>query len=114
VCAQYDTPKGVAFSFHICLYSIEPTFSNRAFNLLANDALRAALADEIEECGPEVPLVSLGESFACITEWLARATPCPNRSSCGPSGEGKGETPSGDAGEKVTLSVSGEFMRLDF
>ena len=81
MCAQYRVPAGVAFSFQVCSYSIEPTVANRAFNLLAKDALRAALADEIKEHGPEVPLVGLGESFTGVAEWLAWATPCPNRSS---------------------------------
>ena len=65
MCAQYGRPAGVAFCFQVCRYSIEPSVTNRACNLLAKDMLRAALADEIEEHGPEVAFVGLGESFAC-------------------------------------------------
>jgi hypothetical protein len=52
VCSQYNAPDGVTFSLQVCLYSIEPTLSDSVRNLLAKDALRLALADEIEERRP--------------------------------------------------------------
>ena len=52
VCAQYASPDGVTFSRHVCVYSIEPTVANRAFNLLAKDDVREALLDEICEHWP--------------------------------------------------------------
>jgi hypothetical protein len=64
VCAQYDRPAGVTFSFQVCRYSIEPSVAHRAFNLLAKDDVRAALADEAEELGPQVPLVGSAFAFA--------------------------------------------------
>jgi hypothetical protein len=63
VCAQYRRPAGVAFSFQVSLYSIEPPLPNRSFNLLTKDCVRAALADEIEEDGPEMTGVGLCETF---------------------------------------------------
>jgi hypothetical protein len=57
VCAQYDRPAGVAFSFQIREYSVEPTVANRTFNLFAKDNPRMALADEPEHFRPEMPLV---------------------------------------------------------
>jgi hypothetical protein len=73
VCAEYDRPAGVTFSFQVCRYSIEPTLANRARNLFAKYNARAALADEIEEDGPEVPGIGLGESFPRRGERLAGA-----------------------------------------
>ena len=73
VCSQYDRPTGVTFSFQVCRYSIEPTFANRATNLLAKDMLRSALTDEIEEYRPEVPRVFVCELFPCVAERLTWA-----------------------------------------
>lgn len=78
---------------------------NRACNLLPKDMLRAALADEVKECGPEVTLVGLGESFACGAEWLARAASCPHGTVCGPSCKLEGKAPSTDSCEEVALGV---------
>jgi hypothetical protein len=52
VCAQYNRPTGVTFSFQVCEYSIEPSVPNRAFNLLPKDCVRAALADKPKPFGP--------------------------------------------------------------
>jgi hypothetical protein len=106
VCAQYGRPAGVTFSFQVCRYSIEPTVPNRACNLLPKDIFRAALADEIEEHGPEVALVGLGEPFAGCAERLAWAASCPRRTVCGPSCELEGKAPSTDSREEVALGVS--------
>jgi hypothetical protein len=81
VCAQHRRPAGVASSFQVCRYSIEPTFSNRCRNLFPKDDVRAALADEIEEDWPEVALVSLGELLSGAAEGLAGTGASPNRSS---------------------------------
>jgi hypothetical protein len=54
VCAQYAMPDGVAFSFHVCLYSVKPPVPNRVFNLLTKAHVRATLANEAEELRPEV------------------------------------------------------------
>jgi hypothetical protein len=55
VCAKNRSPDGVAFSFQVSLNSVEPTMPDRCRNLLAKDRCRAALADEAEPDGPEVP-----------------------------------------------------------
>jgi hypothetical protein len=55
VCAKNRSPDGVAFSFHVSLNSVEPTMPDRCRNLLAKRDCRAALADEVEPHGPEVP-----------------------------------------------------------
>jgi len=57
VCAQYKRPAGVAFRLQVCEYSIEPAELNGSRHLLANNALRALLANEVEPNRPEVALV---------------------------------------------------------
>jgi hypothetical protein len=52
---QYRRPDGVAFSLQVSLNKIEPAVGNRRFNLLTKNNWRAALADEPEPDGPEVP-----------------------------------------------------------
>ncbi len=50
--AGIDRPDGVALSFQVNLYKVEPTEAVLACNLLAKPDDRAALADEVEHCGP--------------------------------------------------------------
>jgi hypothetical protein len=57
-----------------------------ACNLLAKDCDRAALADEMEERWPKVPLVSKPFSFACLAERLAGTGAGPDRTIIGPTG----------------------------
>jgi hypothetical protein len=45
-------PDGVAFTFQVILYKVEPSLSCFACNLLAKDALRQALLDEPVERWP--------------------------------------------------------------
>jgi hypothetical protein len=45
--AHIDTPEGVTRSFHVSLYSVEPSESVLARNLFAKDKVRAALIDEM-------------------------------------------------------------------
>jgi hypothetical protein len=110
VCAQYGRPAGVTFFTQVCRYSIEPTFANRACNLLPKDIFRAAFLDEIEEHGPEVPLVFVSELLSCCGEGLAGATSSPNRAVCGPSSELQGKRPSSDSGEEVALSIGSKVI----
>ena len=88
--------------------------ANRACNLLAKDALRAALADEIKESGPQVAFVGLAELLSGTAEWLAGATTSPNRSVCWPSGKLKCERPTADSGEEMTLGVAFKFIGFYF
>jgi hypothetical protein len=50
--AGIDRPDGVARSFQVSLYKVEPVKTVLACNLLAKDDWRAALFDEIVEVGP--------------------------------------------------------------
>jgi hypothetical protein len=50
--AKIDRPEGIARSFQVSLYKIEPSESVFARNLLTKDDTRAALFDEEVEEGP--------------------------------------------------------------
>lgn len=102
VCAQYAMPNGVTFSLQVCLYSIEPSVPNCIFNLFTNNDVRAALADEPEERGPEMARVFLSFAFTGVAEGLAWAGTGPAWAF--ESGEIEGETPSSNPGEEMTLS----------
>lgn len=77
---ERDGPEGVAQSFQVSLYKVDPRPDVRACNLLTKDDWRAALLDEVVEGGPKVPLVSKPAAFACRAERLARARSGPNSS----------------------------------
>ena len=66
--AKIDRPAGVIRSFQVSLYKVEPSKAVLARNLFTKDDWRAALADEVVEGGPEVPLVSKPAAFACRAE----------------------------------------------
>lgn len=55
--AEINRREGVARTFHIVVYKIEPCEAVSARNLLTNDDVRAALRDEVVPEGPKVPLV---------------------------------------------------------
>jgi hypothetical protein len=112
VCSQYARPAGVTFSFQVCEYSIEPTVANCACNLLAKDALRVSLSNELEPRRPEVPFVGLGFAFAGAGEGLTGATPRPNGNIVWPSCKLQGEIPAADTGEKIGAVVSVEIGGL--
>ncbi|GKI71007.1 hypothetical protein NUBL21976_11590 [Klebsiella pneumoniae] len=95
------------------MYKVEPYVCVTCCNLFAKDMLRSALADEVEELGPKVPLVSKSISFACRAERLARAGASPDRAIVRPSGEAEGMGPDADPGEKVALGKSSEVVRCD-
>jgi hypothetical protein len=73
-----------------------------------------ALADEVEEGGPEVALVGGAELGAGRAEGLAGAASCPNRFSCWPVGELEGEGPASDAGKEMALRVLDEVIGFYF
>ena len=50
--AEIDRPAGVARSFQVSLYKVEPSEAVLACNLLTKHDVRAALADEMVESGP--------------------------------------------------------------
>jgi hypothetical protein len=103
-------PEGVAHSFQVILYKVEPRPDIVARNLLSNDDWRAALADEMMEVRPQVPLVIKPSSFACRAERLARTGTGPNRSVVWPAGAAKGEAPDTDASEEVALAEATQVV----
>jgi len=108
VCPQYRRPAGVAFSFQVCEYSIEPAEPNRSLNLLTKHCCRSALADEPGELGPEVAFVGVAAPLACAGERLAGAGAGPDAGLLVESGPAKSQGPAGDAAEEVALVVSGK------
>ena len=105
-----DKPVGVAHCFHVSLYKIEPWADAAARNLLSKDDCRLALLDEVEEGGPQVPLVSKPFSFACRAERLARARSGPDRTIVGPPGAAQSLRPHSNSGEEVALSKSSKLI----
>jgi len=71
--AGIHRPDGILRRFQVSEYKVEPSEAVLARNLLSNDVLRATLADEPMERGPQVPLVSKPAAFACRAERLTRA-----------------------------------------
>jgi hypothetical protein len=108
---QYCRPNGVAFCFHVCTYSIEPTVSDRAFNLFAKHNDRAALRDEPGEDGPEVPFVCNSFVLPGTAERLAGAASGPHGAVVGPSSKSESVGPAADPGEEVALVVSNKVSR---
>lgn len=108
---KYPRPDLVAFAFQVSRHKIEPV--KRLVNLFAKDDERAALDDEPEPGGPEMPLVSKPSAFACRAERLARTGSSPDGAIVGPSGEAKGVGPAADPGEEVTGSEAGEVCGSD-
>lgn len=104
-----DRCEGVTDSFHVSLNKVEPTVSNCRLNLLTKDDCRLALADEIEEDGPEVPFVVDSCLFAGSAEGLAWAASGPDWPVVRPSGVAQGMGPDADPGEEVAL---GEFKQV--
>jgi len=83
---ENDTPAGEFFFLQVRLNLVEPSGSSFVRNLLANDDVRAALADEPEKLGPEVPVVVESLTLACGAEWLAWTGSAPHGTVIGPSG----------------------------
>lgn len=113
VCAQYRHPEGVVFSLQVCTNSVEPREPSRSRNLLAKKELRATLADEPEELGPEVALVGGALSSSSHGKRLTRCRSCVARRVIGPPRQFQGERPAADAAEPVTLRVACYLLGLD-
>jgi hypothetical protein len=71
--AQISRPDGVARSFHVSAYSIEPLQSRLARNLLAKHDWRLFVADEVSEIRPQVSFVRFSHSFASTAKRLTWA-----------------------------------------
>jgi hypothetical protein len=106
---EYHRPDGVSQRLQVIVNKVEPRLRVSGRNLLTKDRCRSALADEMEPCRPQVPLVSKPLSPACLAERLARAGSGPDGAIVGPAGASEGVGPDADAGEEVALSVSHKF-----
>ncbi|MEO6147333.1 MAG: hypothetical protein ABIT70_09845 [Sulfuriferula sp.] len=107
---QTDRCKGVADSFQVILYKVEPAMPNCRFNLLTKDDWRIALADEVVERWPKVPLVSKPSAFACRAERLAWRRSGPDLTIFWPAGEVQGSTPSANSGKEMALGISSKLI----
>jgi len=111
--AGIECPAGVARSFQVSLYKVEPAKSVLARNLFAKDVCRAALRDEPVEVRPQVPLVSHPAAFACRAERLAGAASRPHLSVIRDASATQGVTPNSDASEEMALSKSSKVIGRD-
>ena len=111
--AQICSPAGISCCFHVSTYSSEPFTSKRACNLLSKDRWRSALGDEAVKSGPDMALIGMAFSLSSARKRLTGTGAGPDGSICGPAGEGEGEAPAADAGEKVALLVLFKLVWLD-
>jgi hypothetical protein len=107
---QTTRPDGVVFRFQVIAKTIEPSMSNRCFNLFTKDDARAALFDELEPDRPKVARIGAAKLGAGARERLTGATPGPDFSVIGPAGESKGIAPASNAGEEMALDESSEVI----
>lgn len=99
--AGIECPAGVSLSFQVRANNVEPLEAVLARNLFAKHNVRATLADEGEEGGPEMSLVLEALLVSGVGEGLAGTRPGPDGPIVGPSSESKSEGPSSDSGEGV-------------
>jgi hypothetical protein len=111
--AQIESRDGVARSFQVSAYSVEPLEAVAARNLLSKDDRRAALADETEPVGPEVARVVESTPLAGAGEGLAGTAPGPDGSIVGPSGEPERVGPDADASESMELRRGGNVLGFE-
>jgi hypothetical protein len=111
--AEIDRPDGVTRCFQVSVYSVEPSKAVLARNLLSKDDWRAALADETEPGGPEVPLVAEASTLSGGAEGLAGAASGPDGSVVGPSRETEGVAPDSDPSESMELRRGGNLFGSD-
>jgi len=109
--AQICSPNGVTRFFHVSVYSVEPREASWACNLLAKDDWRLALANEVCEYWPQVPLIGKSCFLMLLggAEGLAGAAAGPHGPVAGPASQLKRVRPPSDACEEVALIVSGEI-----
>lgn len=110
---ERDRPEGVTQGFHVSVYKVDPRIRVLARNLFSKDDCRRALADEVIEGWPQMPLVSKPASFACRAERLARAGSRPYLPVVRPAGTAQGIRPNSDAGEEMALCESAQFVRFN-
>jgi hypothetical protein len=110
---ETDRPDGVVFSFQVIAKTIEPSISNRCFNLFTKDDWRAALADELIPRRPKIAGIVPASLGAGRREGLTGAASGPDFAVIRPSGESEREAPSPDAGEEMALSESSNIVGCD-
>jgi hypothetical protein len=110
--AEIDRPCGVALTFQISAYTVEPGETCPACHLLANDDRRPEGCDQAVHLGPEVPFICGSSLLASSAEGLAWAGSSPQGFVVWPVGEACGVTPPSNTGEEVDLSVSFEVVGL--
>jgi hypothetical protein len=96
-------PDGVTRSLQVSRNKVEPREARAARNLFAKHDVRAALADEPEPVGPEVPGVGKASGFARCAERLARAGAGPDGPVVRPAGAAQRVAPHPDSGKEVAL-----------
>jgi hypothetical protein len=106
-------PEGVTQGFQVSVYKVDPSICVFARNLLSKDDCRAALADEVVEGWPQVPLVSKRSSFACRAERLAWTGTRPNRSIICPAGCPECVAPNADPGKEMALGKTAQVAWED-
>lgn len=110
---QIERPAGVASSLQVSEYKVEPRPSSLARNLLSNDDSRSTGGDESEPLGPEVEITGESAATSGAGEVLAGTRSGPDAGVIGPSGVAQDATPGSDAGEEVTLPISGNVGGLE-
>jgi hypothetical protein len=110
---KIERPAGVASSFQVSEYKVEPRPSSLARNLLSNDDSRSTGSDEPEPLGPEVEIAVEASSLACAGEVLARARPRPDVDVVGPLDVSQDSAPGANTGEEVALPVAGNVCGLE-
>jgi len=110
---KYDRPDGVAPTFQVSEYKVEPRPAKRAVNLFPKDEVRATLADEPVPVGPKVPLVIKPAARACDAERLTRTGTGPEGVVVGDAGKPQGVGPPAQPGEEVQLGVAVEVGGSD-
>jgi hypothetical protein len=111
--AQIDRPCGVARSFQISAYTVEPGETCSACHLLANDDRRPDGCDQAVHLGPEVPFIFGPCSLAGVAEGLARAGASPEGSVVGPASKSSCMAPPAETREEVDLGKPSEVFGSD-
>lgn len=101
--AEIDRCCGVALSFQVSLYNVEPSEAILARNLFTKQERRAALRDETEKFGPEVSVIVGTFTATCRAKWLTWGTPSPHRVVVRDPSAAQGMTPNTDARKEVAL-----------
>ncbi len=109
---QIRSPKGVARSFQVSAYKVEPAEARFASNLFTKQHWRTALLDELEPGRPKVAFILYASAFAGIAERLAGTGTSPDGNVSWKSGESKRVVPDTNPGEGVKTINSDELRSL--